>query len=175
MKQILKYTLNIVIENVRFSETKHSIIISLNGALIVFTAGFFSSKVFEIALLNWSVLLFSAISMLISFSALHSRFDKIKKDYKAKRINSLLYYRDISSLDVQDYLNRIIINYNFPKDYVCDEYEKDLASEIVANSRLAEIKYSLFNKSIFFLSMALIFGIVLFAIVGFIAWKSLYH
>lgn len=171
MKQILKYTLNIVLENVRFSETKHSIIISLNGALIVFTAGFFSSKVFEIALLNWSVLLFSAISMLISFSALHSRFDKIKKDYKTKRINSLLYYRDISSLDTQDYLNRIIINYNFPKDYVCDEYEKDLASEIVANSRLAEIKYSLFNKSIFFLSMALILGIVLFAIVGFVQWE----
>ena len=169
MKQILKYTLNVIIENVKFAETKHSIIISLNGALIVFTAGFFSSKIFEIALLNWSVLLFSAISMLISFSAMHSRFDKIKKDYKTKRVNSLLYYRDISSLDTIDYLNRIIINYNFPKNYVFDEYEKDLASEIIANARLAEIKYSLFNKSIFFLGLALVFGIVLFAIVGFVA------
>ena len=169
MKQILKYTLNVIIENVKFAETKHSIIISLNGALIVFTAGFFSSKIFEIALLNWSVLLFSAISMLISFSAMHSRFDKIKKDYKTKRVNSLLYYRDISSLDTIDYLNRIIINYNFPKNYVFDEYEKDLASEIIANARLAEIKYSLFNKSIFFLGLALVFGIALFAIVGFVA------
>lgn len=169
MKQILKYTLNIVIDNVKFSETKHSVIISLNGALIVFTAGFFSSKVFEIALLNWSVLLFSAISMLISFSALHSRFDKVKRNVKTSRVNSLVYYKDISSLNTQDFLNRIIISYNFPKDYVCDEYEKDLASEIIANARLAEIKYSLFNKSIFFLSLALIFGIVLFAIVGFVA------
>ncbi len=169
MKQILKYTLSLVIDNVKFSETKHSIIISLNGALIVFTAGFFSSKVFEIALLNWSVLLFSAISMLISFSALHPRFDKVKRNLKRQRVNSLVYYRDISTLDVQDYLNRIIINYNFPKDYACDEYEKDLASEIITNARLAEIKYSMFNKSIFFLSLALIFGIVLFAIVGFVS------
>lgn len=167
MKQILKYTLGVVIENVKFSETKHSIIISLNGGIIVFTAGFFSSNVFEIAILNWSVLFFSGISMLISFAALHARFDKIKRKVKSRRINSLLYYKDISSLSEIDYLNRIIINYNFPKDYVIDEYEKDLAKEIIANARLAEIKYSLFNKTVFFLGVSLIIALVLFAVVGF--------
>ena len=58
------------------------------------------------------------------------------------------------------YLDLIRQKYGYPNSYKFDEFEKDLAKQIIANSIVVERKYKLFNLSILFLTLGLIFAIV---------------
>ena len=44
MKQTLKYILQYVIESLKIAESKHSVIIALNGAVIALSLGFSNSE-----------------------------------------------------------------------------------------------------------------------------------
>ena len=166
MKQTLKYILQYVIESLKIAETKHSVIIALNGAVIALTLGFFGSEKIYIRFLNYAVLLFSGFSIIISFSALHAR--KINVKYKAKKYSdtNLLYYNNLASMTTEELLLNIIHYYNFPKNYKIDNFEIDLASTIIANSKVTKAKYALFNRSTFFCVISILFALAMFFLNG---------
>ena len=63
-------------------------------------------------------------------------------------------------------LQNIIEYYNFPKTYQIDNFDLDLAITIIANSKVVEVKYQLFNKSTFFSVVGILFALAMFAMVG---------
>ena len=168
MKQMLKYILTIVMENVKIAENKHGIILALNSGLIVITVGFFSSAEIIVVILNFFVTFFCAVSILFCFLGLFARNVGFERNKQCKKNINLLYFKDIVNFSEGDYLKCIIINYNFPSDYLIDGFDIDLARQIIANSKVALKKYKMFNKSVFSLALALTFAIVLMALVGFI-------
>lgn len=167
MKQTLKYMLAVVMENLKFAESKHGVIIALNGAIIVLCINFFSYQNIWISILNWCVILFCGISIVTSFFALLSR-NILNKKKKAKTENvNLLYFKDISKLTYTELLYNVIKKYNFPEDYKYDGLDEDLCKQIVANAKVATLKFELFNKSMFFLILGLSCALIMCAMVGF--------
>lgn len=167
MKQMLKYILSLVMENVKIAENKHGLILALNSGLIVVTVGFFNSHFLIVIILNLFVLIFCGISILFCFLGLFARHVNFKKKNKIKGDLNLLYYKDIAEFGIIDYLKCIIINYNFPLDYKIDNFEEDLSKQIIVNSKIATKKFMFFNLSIAFLVAGLVLSVFLMAIVGF--------
>ena len=169
MKQTLKYILSLVTDNLKIAENKHGMLLALSSGLVVITVGFFSYSNTIIIILNWLVIFFASLSIFCCFMGLFSR--QIRLNFKHNMLNniSLLYYKDLALLSPTELLNCIIIQYGFPRDYVCDGFENDLAKQIIANSKVAYKKYLFFNYSVIFLGVALFLDIILMAIVGMVA------
>lgn len=168
MKQILKYILSIVLDNLKMAENKHGVVLALNSGLIVITVGFFSSAKLVITLLNWLVILFASISIFCCFLGLYARNIKVSQKKNFTEKISLLYYKDLSAMSPEELLNCIIINYGLPNNYQYDGFEYDLAKSVIANSKIASKKYFFFNYSILFLSIAVFIDVILMLIVGII-------
>ena len=167
MKQMLKYILSVVMESMRIAENKHGIILALNSGLIVITVGFFSSNILSVILLNLLVIIMCSISIIFCFLGLFARDISYRRQKHSLKNLNLLYFKDISNFAEKDYLNCIIKAYDFPKDYEPDNFELDLARQIVVNSKIATKKYKFFNQSVIFLVAGLVINIFLMSIVGF--------
>ena len=166
MKQTLKYILQYLLENIKLAETKHSIAIALNGAIIALALTFLSNTSSQVRFLNWLVLFFCGFSIIISFFALHSRNVNVKKKFKHTDDKNLLYYKNLAQMSSSELLENIILYYDFPADYKIDNFDIDLALTIIANSKVVSLKYTLFNQSTFFSIIGIIFALVMFAMVG---------
>ena len=96
MKQSLKYILQYIIENLKIAETKHSIIIALDGAVVALALSLSNPEILTSKYLNYAVLFFAGLSIIISFFALHSRSVNVK--FKAKKYSdsNLLYYQNLN-------------------------------------------------------------------------------
>lgn len=162
MKQTLKYILQYVLENLKIAETKHSVIIALNGAIIALSLGFYSGGSGVVKYINYLVLFFAGVSIIISFFAIHSRSVNVK--FKAKKYMdaNLLYYKNLAEQTSEELLKNIIKYYNFPPNYKIDNFDIDLSSTIVANSRVTRSKFAMFNTSTFFCVISIIFCIAMF-------------
>ena len=171
MKQTLKYILQYLLENIKIAETKHSVAIALNGALIALALTFLSNTSSQVRFLNWLVLFFCGFSIILSFFALHSRSVRVKKKFKKTDDKNLLYYKNLAQMSSSELLENIILYYNFPTEYKIDNFDTDLALTIIANSKVVSAKYSLFNKSTFFSVIGIICALVMFALVGINVWN----
>ena len=166
MKQTLKYILQYVIENLKIAETKHSIIIALNGAVIALSLGFKSVGSNIVRYLNYAVLFFAGLSIIISFFALHSRNVNVKLKPKKYSDTNLLYFQNLATMTSGELLQNIIKYYNYPKNYEIDNFEVDLASTIIANSKVVKLKFKLFNDSTLFCVLSIISCLALFLLGG---------
>ncbi len=164
MKQTLKYILQYVLENLKIAETKHSIILALDGAVVAVVLGFAKSEIYIAKIMSWIVLGFSILSIIISFVALHSRDVKVKFKPKKYTDKNLLYYQNLATMNSGELLNNIIKFYNYPSTYKIDNFEIDLASTIIANSRVVRLKFKLFNDSVFFCVFGILFCLAIFFI-----------
>ena len=155
-----------MLENLKIAETKHSIILALNGAVIAFVLAFNEPQSQYIQYLNYAVLFFAGLSIIISFSALHSRSVNVK--YKPKKYSdtNLLYYQNLATMTSGELLQNIIKFYDYPKSYQVDNFEIDLASTIIANSKVASKKFRLFNDSTFFCVLSIITAVAMFLLNG---------
>src|SRR5574344_1191563 len=135
MKQMLKYILAVVTENLKFAESKHSFIIAINSGIIVVVTSFFMQNSGFYAVLIWFVLVFCGMSIFLSFIGLHARNILIKSKAKINKADNLLYYKDISKYSETEYLKSIIMQYEFPKDYQVDGFEIDLSKQIITSSK----------------------------------------
>lgn len=164
MKQTLKYILQYIIENLKIAETKHSVIIALDGAVIALVLSLSKPEILIIKYLNYAVLFFAGFSIIISFFALHSRRVDVK--FKAKKYSdsNLLYYQNLAVMSSEELLKNIIKYYNFPANYKIDNFEIDLSSTIIANSKVVGQKFLLFNKSILFSVFSILSALASFVI-----------
>lgn len=166
MKQTLKYILQYVMENLKIAETKHSVIIALNGAVIALSLSFVANANALVKYLNYIVLFFAGLSIIISFFALHSRSVNVK--FRAKKLSdkSLLYYQNLANMTSEELLNNLIEFYDFPKNYKIDNFDIDLSSTIIANSKVTKVKYKLFNDSALFCVISIIACLAMFLLNG---------
>lgn len=164
MKQTLKYILSVVMENLKYAESKHAVSIALSSAIIIFSSTSLTSfKLVSTVFASISVL-FCSISIGFSFLALMSRNITIKrrKNVMVKEHNdgvNLVYFKDIAEFGVVNYLNAIIKNYNFPNDYEPDLFDVDLAKQVLLNAKVTNLKFVFFNKSIQLLVVGIVFTI----------------
>ena len=167
MKQMLKYILNSIIQQQQYAEQKHGFVLAINSGIIVLTVSFFSNSGPIILFLNFCVLVMCGTSLCLNLLALYSRVITIKNN----KVNSLikcnmLYFGNIAYFSEEEFLIRIKSQYNFPENYIFDNFDKDLARQIVVNSRVVAIKHRLFNKSLLFLIFGLISAVFMFATIS---------
>lgn len=158
MKQVLKYIYSVLIENLKFAESKHSILIALNSAIIVFVSGYLLKESIIVKFITCLIIIFSAFSLIFSFIALLSRKVRYKKkiNFKEKELN-LIYYKHIINFSYEQYLVEIKKYYNFPKEYFFDGLDYDLSKQIIATANVTNLKFIYFNFSL----ICLIYEIVL--------------
>ena len=155
MKQLLKYILSQLLEHQKIAETKHSIAIALIGGLSVIVVGFVDSKIVLIKTLAIIALVFCLLSLLSSFIAVSSKLINIKGKTNIKENINYIYFEDIKNFSPSQYLQSIASAYNFPKGYLPDLFELDLAKTIITTAKRTSAKYKLFNVSLLFLFISL--------------------
>lgn len=162
MKQTLKYILQYVIENLKMAETKHSIIIALNGGVIALALGFVDNTNLVVKYMDYAVLFFAGLSIIISFFALHAR--NVNVNFKAKKYadKNLLYFQNLAIMSSEELIKNIIKYYDYPENYRIDNFEIDIASTIIANSKIVRRKFQLFNDSAFFCVLSITFCLLAF-------------
>jgi len=167
VKQILKYIYSVLTENVKFAESKHSILIALNGVLVVFLSGYLSNNSLLIKFLTCVIIVFAILSLFFNFMALLSRKIRYRRNINIKKDGlNLIYYKHIINFSYEQYLEEIKKYYNFPKDYEFDGLDYDLSKQIIAISDVTNLKFTYFNISLIFLFIELILTILNIALVG---------
>lgn len=149
MKQTLKYIYEIVYENMKFAEAKHSIVLTFSGAVTAFATTFFSDDLIQNMFATASII-FSFIAILYSFVALVARKVRTKKR-KIKNVNNLVFYKDLMNYTSESLIGEIKKQYEFTNIYKPDKMDFDLARNIIATSKLAYIKFLYFNFAVLFL------------------------
>ena len=161
MKQTLKYILSFVMENMKIAETKHSVIIALNGGVIALALGFQNVNIYA-KYMSYAVIIFCALSIIISFFALHARSVAVKQKGRKYNDTNLLYYKNLADMTSEELIKNIIKFYDYPSDYKFDNFELDISSTIIANSKITNKKFELFNKSCFFCVLSIISIFIVF-------------
>lgn len=165
MKQTLKYILERLIENRKFAEEKHSITIALSSAVILFFSGFISNQNQIIKFLSALSIIFALISVLYSFFALTiKRFKTTNK--KSVLEGDLFDYKTISKFDEEKYLQAMKKQYEFPKIYRIDNFDRDLARQIIALSKAINFKFTYFNIALLFLGIGILCGVIVICLLG---------
>ena len=167
MKQTLKYIYSVLNENVKFAEGKHSVLIALNSALIVFISTYLTNSNLIIKLLTCLIIITSMFSIFFNFVALLSRKIKYAKHlkFKEKELN-LIYYKHIVNFSYEEFLKEVKKKYDFPEDYTFDGLDYDLSKQIIATSNVINLKFTFFNYSLVCLFIALILTILNITLVG---------
>ena len=159
MKQTLKYIYERLIDNMKLAENKYSITIALASGVIVFGSSFLSSQNFFSKTLSAACVIFALISVLYGFFALSAKHIHIRRKRKTRPVKNLMYYADIVKFDEMNYVAEIIRRYNFPKNYKPDEFDYDLARQIISLARIVHLKYLNFNLSLVFLILSVLSGV----------------
>jgi len=155
MKQTLKYIYNLVFDNYKFAESKHSLLLTLSSAVLAFSTTFLSDGSLSENLFVIASLIFALIAILYSFIALVARNVKIK-DKKSKRANGLIDFKSVMHFNEKTYIEAVKKEYEFTNLYKADQMDYDLAREIISTSKLTWIKYIYFNFAVVFLFASII-------------------
>lgn len=165
MKQTLKYILERLIENRKFAEEKHSITIALSSAVIIFFSGFISQENQMIQFLSALSIIFALVSVLYSFFALTVRRVKTKTRHSIENGN-LFDYKDIAKFDEEKYLIAMKKQYEFPKSYRIDDFDRDLARQVISISKAISFKFLYFNIALLFLAIGISCGVIVICLLG---------
>ena len=155
MKEILKYSHNLFFNKLKFIESKFSIIITLPTALTVFSASYLNNFPPLITALSAIAIIFSLISVVYGFLAILLRKNKTKDYVKMKETIDLFYYKDVYKINEKNYIEQIIKNYPNLKNYKLDNYDLELAKQIIITAQEIQQKNIFFNFSIVFLIISL--------------------
>ena len=155
MKQTLKYILERLVQMRKFAEEKHSVTIALSSGVIVFSSSFISSQRPEIVFAGAGSIVFALISVLYSFIALTAKRVTVK-DKTSKEEGNLIDYKSVSNFGIENYLEAIKKNYNFPKAYKYDQFDNDLVTQIISTAKVTKAKLYYFNVALLFLALSVL-------------------
>ena len=165
MKQTLKYILERLIENRKFAEEKHSITLALSSGVIIFFSGFIGNQNQIVTFLSALSVIFALISVLYSFFALTAKRFHINNRAYVEKVN-LFDYKFISKFDEDDYLKTMKKVYNFPNSYKIDDFDRDLARQVISLAKAIRFKFMYFNLALVFLSIGISLGVVVIVLLG---------
>lgn len=180
MQDKLKYIFENTNNWLNFAEAKNAAILAFNIALI---AAITSTDILEnyvtIMYIIIAILTLSSIVSVLSFVPKtnnsfsnkiykHSigKIDKIiEKIFKDDIEENLLFYGYISQFEIgqsDEYLQKMISSYDIEeKDRKITGFEKELAEEIIINSRITQRKYNYFKASMYILIIGMILLLVI--------------
>jgi Family of unknown function (DUF5706) len=154
-----------VIDLVKFAEAKNAALLAFTSAWTVAAANLMAREsVSPLAFINvlpvsGSLFLIAALIALYSILPRVKLADFFKGEQRISRDLNLLFYGDISEVDIMNYPERLRARY-LPdeKQSATDQYLSDLSCQIHVNSTIANRKYSLFKMGawISLLSMAVL-------------------
>jgi hypothetical protein len=145
-----------------FAEAKNAAIIAFNGGAIfgLFKMAPQNSEFNNLHPAMYLFLIFLFISLYISLSSFTAKLnpEKFNKLENISNDDNLLFYGHICKYNSETYLEKIFIRYGECREP--SKYEKDLANQIVINSKIAVEKYKKFNCSL----KCILLGIIAFII-----------
>ena len=146
LREELKYIFENVNHWLGVAETKNAGLLAINIAII---AAVLSSNVMEQCFIFSIIIIIGVLlSTGICFIALTPILGKIKKERNEKsEDDNPLFFADIAKYDYMEYLDFVKWRYG-DELFEWGNYEKDLAKEIVENSRNACLKYMLFKMGV---------------------------
>ncbi|MBP2143386.1 Ca2+/Na+ antiporter [Methanococcus voltae] len=137
-----------IFENVNrwlsFAEAKNAAIVAFDGVAIFGLLRLTPETFSENPLFKY---VFGFVVLMLLISLFISLCSFIAKSENISETDNLLFYDHICKYNSETYLNAIFKKYN--ENQEPSEYEKELAQQIVINSKIAGEKYKKFNYSIF--------------------------
>ena len=171
----LSGTLSRTIDFLKFAETKNAALLTFASAWLLALANLLTSE--RIAhrgprtALAVSLLLF-AVAALVALYSFLPKLNLAVFQRDPERQKSLLFFGDISEFDAATYANRFAERYaNDPDQVISDNYLKDIAVQVAANSSITLRKFSLFNVGASLVMVALL---VLTATAGWMTYCNLW-
>lgn len=160
MKQLLKYILSQMLEYQKQAETKHSIGIALISGLAVLLINFTSSSFLIVKVGSVVGLGLCVLALIISFSAVKAKTVKREDYIRIDENINYMYYKDIHNFMPGQYLQSLAHRYDFPKNYLPDNFELDLAKSILSSAQRVYSKNRLFNisQTLLYFSLILLFA-----------------
>ncbi|ELA8177647.1 hypothetical protein RGL50_005220 [Vibrio alginolyticus] len=163
----IEETLHSVFSNVndwlKFAEQKNAALLVLNGGVVWGVTRVISKLeqltelTYWLMLCGYALIVVSALICLISFLPVLT--EKWFKPEERKPADNCLYFADIAKYDNNHYVQLLASKLGKP-DYIPNNYELDLSSQIVTNSEIAFDKYKRFRLA----SIVTIIGVLLFSL-----------
>lgn len=168
----LSATLGRTIDFLRFAETKNAALLTFSSAWLLGLINVLNSD----HLPHWgaraAIVAASLLFALAALIALYSFLPKLKLSAfhrDPEREKSLLYFADISEFDATIFAARFSERYaNDAEEAISDNYLRDLAVQVAANSAITLRKFRLFNVG------ATIVMIALAVLAGTVSWVTYY-
>lgn len=147
MKDFLYQTYNMIIERLRYSEAKNTILVSLLGVLVIGAFRIYDEtpdRPLIATIYFWCFLFFAVLAIIAGLTSFMPNI-KLQYLYKSKDplgSDSLIYYKHISKFDdAKQYVNAINAAY-FNGEASVNNLDYDLAAQIILNAR------SVYRKSV---------------------------
>ena len=142
-------------EMIKFGETKNTVLIAFNGAIIVGMiklANDFPSKL--LIYCTTYVIVMSTISVLLCFTALVAKIKHTPNNIPLPLNENLLYFATLAHMNPEQLLERLKAQYQCEPSNA--NHEKDLAKQVIIMSQIAARKFKHFNTAIAFMLSGLL-------------------
>ena len=161
MKEKMIFIFNNVNEWLRFAEAKNGALLGFNSALLLAIVNILMTNTNKTNLYIYSYLLsgvffigISCITLILSFFPETLRSKNLQKE-KNIVFNNYLYFGHLAKYDAEDFYKASKKQYSKK-----EEFEKDLAEQIVINSKISAKKYKFFRIAMLFLTCGLLTPVV---------------
>jgi hypothetical protein len=164
MKETLETLLNRYQHLSDYAETKLGVLIAFNSALIFGLLSIFSDQT---SLIKWGIIvtvILNAFSLFFSFSGIYSKTKNKHSSSDNSETKNYFYYKYVATLNESTFLDNLRNDYNLKSQN--QQFENDLANQIVVLAKNADKKFTFFNIAIGFTIASLIspIGLLLFHI-----------
>lgn len=165
VRDFLYQTYNMILERLRYSEAKNTIILTLLGVLIIGAFRIYDETPYRPLIATiyfWCFLIFSVLAIVTTLTSFMPNI-KLQYLYKSKDplpTDSLIYYEHIAKFDDAKQYASAVNNVYFKGEAPEGNLEYDLAAQIILNSRSVYRKSVLSYYSIVFTVCAILTPIV---------------
>lgn len=146
---ILEKLYNHAFDMVKFGETKNTVLIAFNGAIIVGIIKLANDT--QNCFIYWYalfVVLMCAISVFICSSALIAKIKHKPYEISLPKNDNPLFFGTVAHMEYEELLEKLRTQYSCTTENA--NYERDLARQAIITSQIASRKFKLFNIAITF-------------------------
>lgn len=146
---ILEKLYNHAFDMVKFGETKNTVLIAFNGAIIVGMTKL-ANDTHNCYVYYYSLFIIAmcAISVFICSSALIAKIKHKPHDISLSKNDNPLFFDTVAHMTYEELLDKLKNQYDCIQENA--NYEKDLARQAIITSQIASRKFKLFNVAIAF-------------------------
>jgi hypothetical protein len=146
---LLEKLYNHAFDMVKFGETKNTVLIAFNGAIIVGMTKL-ANDTHNIYIYYYSlfILAMCGISVFICSSALIAKIKHKPHEISLPKNDNPLFFATVAHMTYEELLEKLRVEYGCTREN--EHYERDLARQAIITSQIASRKFKLFNVAIGF-------------------------